>query len=234
MVSAVQTILDSDIFHYEITDKSAMFTSASCASSPVRYSITPSYWKRNYEISGPCPVFVENSKVTPGKSDLTFHDSTRQGPVMATVKYRHVSADIKIGLHDNNFGAFRWKSLSRVKRGTFRYSFTHELDHGKPETFTWQAKHHLSFTQSGSMELIHDRTGDIAAVFANYSVLYPPTSRNESDGQVLEVKMDLEEDFHFIILVTCLALYEQMSRRNNNAASSADASAGIGGAGSTI
>ncbi|KAI3093190.1 hypothetical protein CBS147333_10118 [Penicillium roqueforti] len=211
-----------------------MSTSLSDPPGPVRYSINSTYWKRNYEISGPSPIYVENSKVTPGKSDLIFHDSTRQGPVMATVKYRHISADIKIGLNDNNSGAFRWKSLSRVKRGTFRYSFTHEFDHGKAETFTWQAKHHLSFTQGGSMELIHDRTGDIAAVFANYSALYPPTSRNESDGQVLEVKLDLGENFLFFVLVTCLALYEQMRRRNNTAASSTDASAGMGGAGSAI
>ncbi|KAJ5995075.1 C6 zinc finger domain protein [Penicillium waksmanii] len=211
-----------------------MSTSMSDHTGPARYTINSTYWKRNYEISGPSPIYVENSKMTPGKSDLVFHDSTRQGHVMATVKYRHVSADIKIGLNDNNSGAFRWKSLSRVKRGTFRYSFTHELDHGKPETFTWHAKHHLTFTQGGSLELIHDRTGDIAAVFANYSALYPPTSRNESDGQVLEVKLDLGEDFFLIVLVTCLALYEQMRRRNNTAAVSADASVGLAGAGSTI
>lgn len=84
------------------------------------------------------------------------------------------------------------------------------------------------------MELVQHRTGDIAAVFAKYSVLYPPTSRNESDGKLLEVKLDLGEDFLLIVLVTCLALYEQMRRGNSTAASSADASAGMGDAGSTI
>lgn len=172
--------------------------------------------------------------MTPGKSDLIFHDSTRQGPVIAMVKYRPFSADIKIGLNDNNSGAFRWRLLSRVKRGTFRYSFSHEMGHGNPETFTWHAKHQLSFTQGGSLELIHDQTGETAAIFANYSALYPPTSRNESDGHVLEVKVGVGEDFFLIVLVTCLALYEQMRRRNNTAAISADASAGLVGAGSAI
>lgn len=205
-----------------------------CHSSPVRYSINSTYWKHNYEISGPSPIYVENSKLLPGKPDLIFHDSTRQGSVMAKVKYRHVSANIKIGLIDNSSGAVCWKSLSRVERGTFRYSFLHELDHGRSEVFTWHAKHHLSFTQGGSLELIHDRTGDIAAVYTKYSALYPPTSRNEGDGQVLEVKLDRGDDFLLIVLVTCLTLYEKMRRRYNNAASSAGASAGMGGVGSTI
>lgn len=211
-----------------------MSTSMSDHSSPVRYSINSTYWKHNYEISGPSQIYVENSKLTPGKPDLIFHDSTRQGSVMATVKYRHVSANINIGLNDNSSGAIRWKSLSRVERGTFRYSFMHELARGTPEAFTWHAKHHLSFTQRGSLELIHDRTGDIAAVYTNYSALYPPTSRNEGDGQVLEVKLDRGNGFLLNVIVTCLALYEQTRRRNNNATSSAGASAGMGGAGSTI
>ncbi|KAJ5227283.1 uncharacterized protein N7469_007289 [Penicillium citrinum] len=204
------------------------------STSIVRYNINSTYWKRHYVVSGQNTIYVKNSKITPGKPDLTFHGGDSHDPVIGIVKFRHISADIKIGLHDNNSECLCWKSLSRVERGKFQYSFTHELENGALETFTWDANHQLSFTRAGSMELIHDRTGDVVAIFANYSAVYPPTTEEESEGQVLEVRMDIGESFHLMVLVTCLALYEQMRRRNNSAASGANASTGMGGANPTI
>ena len=203
-------------------------------SGPARYIIKSTYWKRHYMVSGRNTIYVQNSKITPGTSDLTFHNDDSHGPVIGMVKFRHISADIKIGLHDNTSESLHWKALSRVERGKFRYSFDYELENGALETFTWDAKHQLSFTRGGSMELIHDRTGDVAAVFANYSAIFPSTTEDESRGQVLEVRLDIGESFHILVLVTCLALYEQMRRRNSNSSNSAGASSGMGGANPAI
>ncbi|KAJ5109709.1 hypothetical protein N7532_002354 [Penicillium argentinense] len=192
-------------------------------SQPVHYKINPTFWKRNYEISGTHPIFVENSTMTPGKPDLTFHAGDSHGPVLGVARYRHFSSDIEIGLSDhpssNPGPSMRWQSLHRDGLSQSRYRFTTDMGNGRLESFTWRATHPISLTRDGSMELLHDSTHTVAATFSSkYSMRHTEQS--------LKVYPGLGGDIPLLALVTALTLYEKMRRRK--AATSAATGAGVG------
>ncbi|KAJ5979871.1 C6 zinc finger domain protein [Penicillium waksmanii] len=193
-------------------------------SLPARYNITTTFWKHHYEITGSHNLYVDNSQMTPGKPDLTFHTTNKEGPIIALSKYKHFSSDIEIGLSDghnsnsnSNSNSIRWDTLHRDGWRSSKYKMTAEIN-GRLEKYTWRPTHKMSLTRGGSLDLVHDRTGAVAAVFASHCGF-------KGSDHVLTINACHGERFQLLVLMTCITLAEKTRRRNEAAAAGAASSA---------
>ncbi|CAI7654449.1 unnamed protein product [Penicillium pancosmium] len=171
-------------------------------SLPPRYNITTTFWKHHYEITGSHNLYVENSQMTPGKPDLTFHTTNKEGPIIALSKYKHFSSDIEIGLsepsHNSSSNSMRWDTLHRDGWRSSKYKLTAEIN-GRLEKYTWRPTHKIHCGLKGS---------DRVLTFDN----------NACYG----------ERFQLLVLMTCITLAEKTRRRNEAAAAGAASSASAG------
>lgn len=204
-----------------------MYYSENTMALPARYNITTTFWKHHYEISGTHNIYVENSQMTPGKPDLTFHATNKEGPTIALSKYKHFSSDIEVGLSsgpnsNTNSNSMRWDTLHRDGWRSSKYKFTAEVG-GRLEKYTWRSTNKMSLTRGGSLELVHDRTGGVAAVFAGHCGL-------KGSNHVLTINACHGEQFQLLVLMTCITLAEKTRRRNEAAAAGAASGASAGAA----
>ncbi|KAJ5761455.1 C6 zinc finger domain protein [Penicillium manginii] len=194
-----------------------MYYSQNTLPLPARYNITSTFWKHHYEITGSHNLYVDNSQMTPGKPDLTFHSGNKGGPIIALSKYKHFSSDIEIGLSEGPTNSMSWDTLHRDGWRSSKYKFTAEVN-GRRETFTWHSTHKMSLTRGGSLELVHDRTGAVEAVFASHCGL-------KGSDHVLTINACHDHRFQLLVLMTCITLAEKTRRRNEAAAAGAASSA---------
>jgi hypothetical protein len=191
---------------------------------PPRYNITSTFWKHHYEITGSHNLYVENSQMTPGKPDLTFHTTNKEGPIIALSKYKHFSSDIEIGLSEGHSTSMRWDTLHHDGWRSSKYKLTAEIN-GRLEKYTWRPTHKMSLTRGGSLELVHDRTGAVAAVFSSHCGLKGSDRVLTFDNNACH-----GERFQLLVLMTCITLAEKTRRRNEAAAAGAASSASAGAA----
>lgn len=76
----------------------------------------------------------------------------------------------------------------------------------------------MSLTRGGSLELVHDRSGSVVAVFASHCGL-------KGSDHVLTINVHQGEQFQLLVLMTCVTLAEKTRRRNEAAAAGAASSA---------
>ncbi|KAJ5893057.1 hypothetical protein N7504_009748 [Penicillium tannophilum] len=183
-----------------------------------QYSITHSLFRHDYEIlsNGNHMFHVDNSQLTPGKPDLTFHEGPdTKGPIAGVCKYRHFSSDAIIGLGDPRHPSMSWEHLSRDSLLSCRYSFRVRLD-DRTRTFTWRRTHSI---KGETLELVHEATHDLIAEFSS------GTTFSKKAGQ-LEIYKCYGDQFALLVLITGLALREKLRRKRTNSAAGA---AGAGG-----
>ncbi|KAJ5895591.1 hypothetical protein N7495_007282 [Penicillium taxi] len=189
----------------------------------MQYVITHSRWHNNYDVSvgNYHSYHVDNSKITPGKPDLTFHagpDTT--SPIIGSCRYHHFSSDTEIGLGDPSHS--HKIELNREGLLPKRYSFRTNLSDQKPRTFTWKG------TSQGSghhnHKLVDENTQQIVALFSSGSRF------SSTDGQ-LDIYVEYGPQFSLLALMTFLALHEKRRRARNSSAAAGGAGAGASGVG---
>ncbi|KAJ6015830.1 hypothetical protein N7540_010421 [Penicillium herquei] len=113
-----------------------------------QYAITHSLFRHDYDIisaNGKHSYHVDNSHLTPGKPDLTFHEGDAKGPIAGVCKYRHFSSDAIIGLGDPTHPhRMSWEHFTREGLLSCRYSFRVKLGGGRARTFTWRYNNQMS------------------------------------------------------------------------------------------
>ncbi|KAJ5532037.1 hypothetical protein N7494_008589 [Penicillium frequentans] len=183
-----------------------------------QYSITHSLFRHDYEIlsDGNHMFHVDNSHLTPGKPDLTFHEGPdTKSPIVGVCKYRHFSSDAIVGLGDPSRPSMSWEHLSRESIFSSRYSFRAKVN-DRTCTFTWRRTHSM---KGGTLELVQEATHDLIAKFSS------GTTFSKKAGQ-LEIYKCYSDQFALLVLITGLALREKLRRRSNSAAGAAGAGGG--------
>lgn len=164
---------------------------------------------------------VDNSQLTPGKPDLTFHEGPdAKGPIAGVCKYRHFSSDAIIGLGDPGHPYMSWEQFSRESLFSCRYSFRVKLGN-RTRTFTWRRTHSMNVE---TLELVQESTRDLIAEFSS------GTTFSKKAGQ-LNIYNCYGDQFALLVLITGLALREKLRRTRTNSAAGAAGAAGAGGGG---
>lgn len=188
-----------------------------------KYQITRAFWGGSYQVaqSGTHLYHVDNSHLTPGKPDLTFHagaDTT--SPVVGVCKYAHFSSNTEIGLGDpNQSHSMKWERMNSQGTMSPRHSFRVGFGDRTPETFTWKNTRSLGTGMTGNLKLVHEPTQKVVSVFSASNGF----SRKAGE---LEITAAYGKEFDFMVLITVLAICEGRQRRSSAAAGGAGGGGG--------
>ncbi|KAJ5096327.1 hypothetical protein NUU61_005683 [Penicillium alfredii] len=189
----------------------------------LQYDITHSVWAHNYDIAvhGSHVIHVDNSSLTPGKPDLTFHSGPNShAQVVGVCKFEHFSTGTKIGLGDpKQPSKMIYEKMLKDGIMSPRYSFRVNIG-GYSRHLTWKKTHSMGTGPSGNFKLVDDTSQRVLAVFSSASAFSFKTGN-------IALYVDHGEPFRLMTLMTGIAVRESLRRRRS---SSAAAGGGGGGA----
>lgn len=180
-----------------------------------QYQITRSFWGGRYSIAqgGTHLYHVDNSHLTPGKPDLTFHaGADTSSPVVGVCKYGHFSSNTEIGLGDPAHPhSMKWERMSRQGTLNIRYSFRMAFGDRSPETFIWKNTRSHGSGITGNLKLVRETSQDVIAIFS-------ASNGFTRKAGTLEIAAAYGNEFQFMVLITAIALCESRQRRQAAAA----------------
>ncbi|KAJ5807581.1 hypothetical protein N7447_011037 [Penicillium robsamsonii] len=174
-----------------------------------QYLITNTFWHHHYNVSTKDETHlfhVDNSSLTIGKPDLTFHRSPdSNGPIAGVCKFRHFSSDCEIGLGDpERPSEMDWEYLH--KQGFIKriYWFRMQLEDGTKQNFTWKRTHSLG-TGREKYKLVEETSQTVVAVFSSGRTF------SKTPGY-LDIYLPLGPRFNLIALISGIAVAERARR----------------------
>lgn len=190
------------------------------ATMSTKYTVTHPTWSNSYNVSANNVhrFHVDNSSLTPGKPDLTFHSSTdNRGPIAGTCKFRTFSSSSDIRLCSPS-SATRFECKLQ-KEGTYHVKFWFCMKvEGKNMTFTWKRT-----SSNGRGYKLVDKANKECARFLSERKFFSTTTWNLTFSQTFG------PDFEMMALMSGLTCIERANRSSNAGAAAAGAGGGGGG-----
>lgn len=187
-------------------------------SPSTKYTIKYTTLSHDYRVSsnGVHCFHVDNSSMTIGKPDLTFHSSDdNMGPVVGTCKFRKTSSSSNICLGSPSSPIAECQ-LQREGSWHIQYWFSIKID-GNRRAFSWKR----TSSNGSGYKLVEKGTKDIFARFLSKSIWSPSKGTMEISGAV-------GEDFEMMALMSGLTVIERSRRRSNSGGGAAGGGGGGG------
>lgn len=188
-----------------------------------QYRINRNSFGDHYDIEsaeGQPVYYVEQWKFRSQSPDLTLHrGSDKSGPIVAVSHMPYWSNSFKVGLGDpSDPGSMLWEQMGKNgftnKGSPWAADIVAQPNEKKRLNLNWKTTKSVAaegmkvpWSSSRNYKLINEDTKDVIAVFTS--------DRSYKKCGVLQINVDYGTSFEFMIIMTCITVYENARRESS-------------------